>query len=396
MSEANSIHSNTNSAAAAPIRVTHLLHTMGYGGIETVLINWLRCVDPARVAIQMVVFANPGGTEEPFVEAAKAAGISVSKIPWSRRKPVFKAARELKPLLEAHGTQVLHTHNTYADVVGYVTRWRYPVSLVATIYVWTGQDFGFKRNMLQAISAFVIKRFDLLTVQCEKARQESADWGFAIESVKVLPSGYELPPPTEMSAAERRRLRSERGASEGTVVVCNVARLYPEKAQARMLRIWKGVARACPEAQLWIYGVGPLEAELRALCAELELADSVRFMGFASDLMQELKLCDVQLHPSFNEGIPIAICAGMASPLPIVATAVGGIPEVIVDGQSGFLLDVDDEAGIEARTIELIRDPALRARLSEGAQRFIDEEYSLEAAVRILAETYEALVPGGS
>lgn len=398
MSEQNSVATATYPSPYSPehrkikpIKVTHLLHTMGYGGIETVLINWLRYVDKSRVDVQMVIFANPGATEEPFVQAAQKHGISVKKIPWSRRKPIFKAAKKLVPYLKEHGTQILHTHNTYADVVGYVARRSCNVKLVATIYVWTGQDFGFKRNMLQAISAFVIKRFDKLTVQCEKARQESVDWGFTLDSVTVLPSGYEIPPAIELSDEERRRLRAERGATDNEIVVCNVARLYPEKGQSRMLKIWQRVAQASPQARLWIYGIGPLEEELKALCRELKIEDSVSFVGFANELMKELKLCDVQLHPSFNEGVPIAICAGMASPLPIVATAVGGIPEVIVDGQSGFLLDSDDEAGIEKRTIELIQDAELRRRLSNESLRFIEEEYSMQAAVRILAETYETL-----
>jgi glycosyltransferase involved in cell wall biosynthesis len=375
-----------------PIRVTHLLHTIAYGGIETVIINWIRYSRPEDLDIQLVVFANPGGSEQAFIEEARKHDLQVECIPWSRRKPVLKAARALRALMASHHTEVLHTHNAYAELVGLVTRRLHPVKLLTTVYVWAGRDFGFKRYVLQKMSAWLIKRFDLLTVQCEKAQTESKAWGFREEEVRVLPSGYEIQASAKLSTEKREAARLERGAKPGEVVVCNIARLYPEKGQVRMLHMWKRIVATHPQARLWIYGVGPLEEELLALWRELELQDSVKFMGFASDLMMELQLCEMQWHPSYNEGIPIAICAGMAAGLPIVATAVGGIPEVIKDERSGLLVDRDDEAAIQESTERLIADADLRKRLGTEARRFVVEEYSMEFAVGVLSDTYRELV----
>jgi len=290
-----------------------------------VLINWLVHAPTTDIDIQLVVFENPENTEDAFITEAEKAGLSVKKIPWSRSKPVFKSARALDRLLKEHGTQILHTHNAYAEMVGLIAGKRQKLKLVSTIYVWAGKDFGVKRYLLQKLGAAIIKRFDLLTVQCEKARDESTTWG--------------------------------------TIIVCNVARLYPEKGQARMLQIWRRIVNQCPNAVLWIYGVGPLQNELEELTRELSLNDSVVFKGFASNLMDELELCDVQLHTSFNEGVPIAICAGMATGLPI-----------------------------EDKTIELIRNPDMRKMLGNGAKSFIENEYSMSAAVTILVDTYRALL----
>ena len=379
-------------ASRAPIRVMHLLHTMAYGGIETVIINWIRYHKPTELDIRLVVFSNPGGSEQAFVNEAAKYGLSVSTIPWSRGKPVFRAAKALCGLMDAHQTEVLHTHNSYAELVGLAARRFRTFKLLTTIYVWAGRDFGFKRFVLQKLSAIAIKRFDLLTVQCEKARDESSAWGFNPENVRVLPSGYEIPRSEPLSDQERLECRAARGAGPADLVVCNVARLYPEKGQARMLRIWKQLMGEHPNAKLWIYGVGPLEEELTALHQELGLGDSVRFAGFASDLMMELQLCDMQWHPSYNEGIPIAICAGMAAALPIVATAVGGIPEVIKHEQSGLLVDRDDEAAIQLATARLMSDAGLRERLGNEARRFMNEEYSMEFAVGVLTSTYRELL----
>jgi glycosyltransferase involved in cell wall biosynthesis len=373
------------------LRVIHLLHTMAYGGIETVIINWLTAIDRTQVEPRLVIFANPGQTEEPFRQAAAARNLSVDLIPWSHSKPIFKAARALRQLCRKYHTEILHTHNTYADIVGYLAARSLKLKVISTIYVWEDGDFGIRRKLLQQIDAWVLRRFDKLTAQCQKTIEDSEKWGFRPTEVELLPSGFSLTP-AGLPPEERQRKRAERGASEQNIVVCNVARLYPEKAQDLMLHCWKRVIAECPHARLWIYGVGPLEEKLRQLCRELGLEETVSFLGFTSDLATELELCDVQFHPSHNEGIPLAICAGMAAGLPIVASNVGGLPEVIEHGKSGRLVPPGDTEGFCQELMALIRDPLQRKRLGEGARRFIQEEYSLTAAAKKLADLYRAIL----
>jgi glycosyltransferase involved in cell wall biosynthesis len=373
-----------------PLRVVHLLHTIAYGGIETVVINWLTAIDKTQVETQLVIFANPGETEAPFRKAAEAKGLQVNLIPWSRSKPIFKAACALRKLCLTGRADVLHTHNTYADIVGLIVGKSLNLKLISTIYVWSGPGFGLKRRLLQQIDAWVLKWFDKLTVQCEQARRDSKNWGFRPAEVELLPSGFRATPAI-LSKTERARLRWERGVSEKNLVVCNVSRFYPEKAHALMLHCWKKVIGQCPEARLWLYGVGPLEKKLLQLRKALDLEQTVSFRGFNSDITAELELCDIQLHPSYNEGIPLAICSGMAAGLPIVASNVGGIPEVIEHAKSGILVEAGDIEGFSEQLVVLIRDPRKRELLGKAARRFIKNEYSLEVAAQKLVEVYRSL-----
>jgi glycosyltransferase involved in cell wall biosynthesis len=373
---------------STPIKVTHLLHTMAYGGIETVIINWLININPEQVKANLIVFANPGNTEEPFILAAEEKGLHVETIPWGRGKPILKATKELGKLLDKHQTQILHTHNAYADIVGLIAGKRHGAKTVSTIYVWEDGGFGIKRKLIQQIDAWVLRRFDLLTAQCEKTIQDSADWGFDPEHLRLQPSGFHAHP-AQLSPDEREKLRAERGAQPDQLVVCNVARFFPEKAQDLMLRCWAKVIETCPGAVLWLYGIGPIEEELRDLAQQLKLEKHIQFMGFAKDLALELELCDIQFHPAHNEGIPLAICSGMAAGLPILASKVGGLPEVIKDNHSGLLIEGNDEEEFTRQMIRLIQEPQLRQRLGEEAFRFIKEEYSLEFAAEALEKTYQ-------
>jgi glycosyltransferase involved in cell wall biosynthesis len=378
------------------VTAVHLLHTIAYGGIETILINWhksLKGRSEASIKLSFVCFENPGHTEKAFLDAASAAGMSVRTIPWSRRKPVFSSGRKLASILRSENADILHTHNTYADLTGLVAARLAGVKTVSSLYVWS--DFGWKRNILQWINKWALRSFDGVTAQCECTLRDTWAHGVQRGKVRVLPSGFEVNK-VKFAPAERNERRQQLGAGPQDIVLINVARFYPEKAHGKLLSIFKGLVAENPNLKLWLLGVGPLDQELRAQSASLGLDGSVRFLGFRPDLEQLLKLADIQVHPSFAEGIPMATLSGMAAALPIVASSVGGIPEVLRHEVTGLLApgaghpDFDRSFTDSAR--RLILDSALRQRLGAGALRFIETEYSMETSLNNLEALYRDLL----
>ena len=367
----------------------HLIHTVAHGGVETILINWLTHLDRSQVDARLVVFANPGSTEQAFVDAAAKAGLPVKSIPWAKRKPVILATKKLVQILREDQIEIIHAHNLYAEIVGYLAARIVGCKILTTQYVWA--DFGWKRNIMQVIAARVIRRFDLVTSQCEETMRETTRRGVPPGIQKVLISGIE-PCHEWLTPRQRADERAALGIAPDELVLANVARLYPEKAQALLLKMFRTILDQRPKARLWILGVGPLEAELKALTAELKLGDAVRFPGFVRNPTRFLQLLDIQVHPSFAEGVPLALCEGMAAGMPILATAVGGVPEIIQTEKSGLLVPARDEHAFIEQCIRLIDDPALRARLSKGARTFIETQYTLDVAASHLVRTYEDLV----
>lgn len=365
-----------------------LLHTMAYGGVETLVINWLRTLDRSRIEPTIVCFANPGGTEAPFEEAARNAGLPVRKITWSQRKPVFAAAQELARIVSEVDAHVLHTHNTYAEVVGWLAARKSRVKLMTTLYVWS--DFGWKRNVQQWISARLLSHFDLVTSQCETTMAETIRRGVPVSIQKVLISGI---PTVETRNREglRSLLRKQLDCTDANVVLVNVARLYPEKAQDRLIRWFATIAALRPLTRLWIVGVGPLESELKSLVLELGLSERVTFLGFHNDLAPVFASSEIQVHSSRAEGIPLAICEGMAAGMPLVATAVGGIGEIVSHGESGLLVADNDGNAFISSVLKLVDDVPLRVSVGEQARTIARTRYSLERAAEMLASYYEEL-----
>lgn len=371
------------------VPVLHLVHTIAYGGIETAVLNWLGRLDRSRFEPHLACFANPDGSEAPFVEAAGARGLEVAKIPWGRHKPLVRSARALVRLLDERRIEILHTHNPYADFVGLAASRMRPVKTITTVYVW--DDLGWKRNVLQWLDRAAIRHFDVVSAHCEDTYRRTLEFGFAQEKVTTLICGYEAESAT-LSRDERRRGRAALGADEGDLVFANIARLWPEKAQDMLLRAFRRVADRHPEARLWIAGVGPSESALRALCTGLGLDDRVRFLGFVKDLPGLLALVDVMVDPAQAAGVSLAICSGMAAGLPIAATDVGGLREVLKPGHTALLFPKDDEDACVEAMLHLAQDADQRARLGGAAREFLATRYSLAGAVAAVEKTYDSLV----
>lgn len=371
------------------IGVAHLLHTVAYGGPETIIINWLRAENRELFDVHLICFADKNGSEKPFVEAAEAAGLSIHFIPWNRGKPIIQSARKLSAYIRENRIDILHCYNTYAEFVGVVTKHMTGVRLLTTKWMWGKLDW--KRAVLQKMERAILPQFDRVTAQSEFAAGLTPRSGGSRKQVEVLISGLEQPLylyTKEERLAERRML----GASSDNLVFLHLARFWPEKAHNVLLRSFRLVVDHEDHARLWLAGVGPLLEPTKRLVCELSLEKHVRFIGFCSDLSKLLPLVDAQIHSSNMEGIPLALCSGLSAGLPVASTSVGGIPEIIEDGVTGLLVPPGDPEQLASAAISLVRDGDLRNRLGSAAKRFMEQHYSLNAAVRRLETLYSEMM----
>ena len=371
------------------IRVAHLIHTMAYGGVETAVLNWLKTLDQSRFEVHLFCFANPGATETPFVEAAAAGGFTVECVPWGRSKPVFRAARVMAGHVRARGIDVLHCHNTYAQLVAVLTGRLTRVKTITTLYVWGA--FGWKRRVLQWLDRISLRFLDQVSAHCEQTFAETVQRGIPASRLRLLTCGF-TQEPVELPPGERDRARGELGAGPQDIVLINVARFWPEKAHDDLLKGFRMILNQRPNTRLWIAGVGPEEARIRALCEELHLSGNTVFLGFRKDLPRLLALADIQVHPSHMEGVPLAVCSGMAAGLPIVASGVGGLVEILRHEESAILIAPRHPEELAEAVVRLVDQPELGGELGRQARRFIREEYSLKAATERVEAVYEEVL----
>jgi glycosyltransferase involved in cell wall biosynthesis len=167
-----------------------------------------------------------------------------------------------------------------------------------------------------------------------------------------------------------------------------VAVLRPEKNHELFLRVAARVRREVPDAHYLIIGDGPRRPELETLASEFGIANCVHFLGQRADIPELLATLDVFILTSHNEANPVSILEALAAGKPVVSTRVGSIPETVINGETGFLIEPGDESAMSRRVAELLLDPAKAQRLGINGRRLVASQWSVDSMVA----GYEALV----
>jgi len=180
----------------------------------------------------------------------------------------------------------------------------------------------------------------------------------------------------------------------GQPVLGMIAQLIPRKGHRVALDALHELRDRQPDVRLILFGRGPEEAELRQRVRELRLDANVTFAGFRDDLPRVLPNLDVVVHPASMEGLGVSLLQAAACEVPVVATPVGGIPEIVVDGETGRLVPVGDAAALADVLGRLLVDPEERQRLGRGGRRRAVDRFSMNAMVEGNLEVYEGVLSG--
>lgn len=240
-------------------------------------------------------------------------------------------------------------------------------------------------HWLGALTLRLLKRPNVTFVAVStRIRADLLRRGFSPGQIRVLPTGIDSE--AYQMTAQSVRERSKRAAA-APVVVC-VAHLRYEKGQDILLHAWRTVHAQFPAARLVLAGRGPLEPQLRAMCAALGISEQVEFAGMIPDVRSILSGADMFVLPSRHEGLPNALLEAMASSLPCVATRVSGSEDVIVDGASGLLVPPEDPSALVSALTALLSDQTRARTIGEAGRQRIRQAFSMQQAAERLEELY--------
>ncbi|OGG44934.1 MAG: hypothetical protein A3F84_05725 [Candidatus Handelsmanbacteria bacterium RIFCSPLOWO2_12_FULL_64_10] len=207
------------------------------------------------------------------------------------------------------------------------------------------------------------------------------------ERVEVLHNGVDTTALDPARCAPRGEVRRELGISEEALLVTAVGRLAAVKNYPLLLRAFARAHRALPGIALAVVGEGEELAALKALSAELDIADRVRFTGFREDVPEVLRASDLFVHASLMEGLPNAVLEAMAMGRPVVATDAGGVPELVAHGETGLLTPSGDEEALTKALLRLLSAPEMRRGMGDAGRRRARQRFDQDAQVLKL-ETY--------
>ena len=362
-----------------PIRVLQLLQGLAIGGIERMVLDLVGGLPAGEYATSFCTFDRVGA----LADEVGAAGMPLHFRP---RRGAIDAGFVLwlARLLRRERIDIVHAHNATAFFYGAAA-----TSLVPRVrFLYTEHDRAFPTPLRErGLHAVLARRTHAVVTVSDTLRQNLVRYEcFPPAKVHVVKNGVQLSPPARTRDAMRRELALGARPTAGII-----ARLAPVKDHAFLLRAWKQVIAVVPDAVLLVVGNGSQEANLRALATELQLDDTVRFLGFRRDIPELLQCMDVFVLSSLSEGLSLTLLEAEAAALPIVATRVGGNPEVVIDGETGFLVPSGDEAAMASALARLLQDGALRARLGARGQAFYRAHFTLQSMVEGYDRLYRRL-----
>ena len=227
----------------------------------------------------------------------------------------------------------------------------------------------------------------------EAQRQYLVDeLGYPDDKIRIIHNGVD---PALFDVNTDRGVLAEFGFAEGDPVVGILAALRPEKDHATFLRAARIVIDEMPRARFLVIGDGATRPQLEALCSELRITPNVHFAGARDDVARLLRAIDVFALSSVTvECFPIALLEAMACARPAVCTAVGGIPEMINDGETGYLVPPKDPQQLAARLVSLLSDPQTARRMGRAGRDRVEAEFDLDRSVAAAQRAIEDVVCG--
>lgn len=207
----------------------------------------------------------------------------------------------------------------------------------------------------------------------------------------TIPLGLELDHFAVKNPSAREELRRQYGIPSNAFVVGMIARMVPIKRHEDLFRAIPAVLESYPDAYFLIVGDGELRADLEALAQELRITHRCIFAGFHRDLERIYQTVDLTALTSGNEGLPVAVIESLASGVPAAATRVGGVPELIEEGKTGYILEPYDVDSIAAGLKKAIGDPEKTRQMGGVAQEEILKKFSITRLVRDIDALYEEL-----
>ena len=380
------------------IAVTQVMASGAGGGAQVHVQNLVERLDPERFEIEVISLA-----DGPAVRRLRAIGATVHVVDESDDEAAFVRVVEL---LCARPPEIIHNHMYRAELIGTraalelerlgLTR-PYVVGTVHSSRVRGGPDRALLRRLTPSMDRLIaVSR----AIVAKLARE-----GRVGVPVELIYNGVDLKRYEYTEAC--CTLPEEYGFPEGAPLVGVVARLEPEKGHATLLEAWPAVLQAVPEARLLIIGEGSQRSDLEDQAEAMDLlgeqcsADKcvgtrgarpgakVLFTGLRDDVPAVTAALDVAVLPSYREAQGLAILEAMALRRPVVATAVGGVPEMIEHGRTGLLVPPRDAPALAAAIVRILRDHPLADTLARAGHDFVLESFSVERMAGAVARIYE-------
>jgi len=373
--------------------IAHILGGREMGGIATVVFSLLEEQSRAGSPILLTL------DDTTLAEMARQKGY---------RTDVFRASPLTAPvalyrvvrLLQREHVALIHTHSVLAHIFGYfIKKWMRKVCFLMHVHasiqreLVSQENVFLKRKIYAHAISVAFRSCDALIANSDAVRHDLIERGISAEKITVIHNGVDV-----------EKIRCAAGSSEvpGILseklgqnrIVGTLGRFTPIKNQKLLLLAARRIVKQHPDVLFLLAGDGKERGRLEQMGRELGLEDKLIFTGWLDSPYPVLSRMDILVLPSLWEGLGVTILEAMALGKPVVATMVGGIPEVVSDGETGLLVPSDDEEALASALHKLLSDPKLAHEMGRRGKIVVEERFPSTRTAREVEEVYESSMNG--
>lgn len=377
-----------------PIRVAYVLTPITFGGAERVSLHFLSNVDRNEIDLHLIALVRPWEEPPMLLDEVNRLGISYSTLPVAARPGndplrVFRVIWGLYRIFRQQSFDLLHTHGYFADICAL------PIAKLNRIR-WLSTCHGFistdrKLRLYNRVDLWVLRLCDRVIAVSDGIYEVLKGHGIDEDKITVITNAVPILSPATEDKWDPCNFRQQHGISKEAFVFAYVGRLSEEKGLHYLLDAMAELTRSYNRVRLILVGDGSQRKMLEQRAVELNLKQHISFVGFQKDVLPWLSIADCFVLPSLTEGTPMVVLEAMAAGVPVIATRVGGVPDVVADGVNGVLVPCKDVEALQASMSQIIANPQLRENYRREARKTVTSRYSIEPWSQKILHIYQKL-----
>jgi len=366
-------------------KILMLRSSTGVFGAERVILELAKGLTNSKFQPIIGVLENKSTSWADLATAAEKSDFQVKA--FKCRKPFdLRTALQIRKFIKEHQIATIHAHGYKANFYALMAVLFSKTSCVATCHPWTETDYSVKARLYTFLDKLWLKRMDDIVAVSGQVQQQLLTHKITAE---VIPNGIDIGRFNGHHKAGD--LRDSFGFSKSDIVIGTIGRLVPEKGYTFLLNCAKNICKKYSNAKFIFIGDGPLRDQLQQQVEELGLQSNVIFFGIRDDIPAIISVMNIFVLSSISEGFPMVLLEAMAAGKAIVATSVGEIPGIIVDGQSGLLVPASDSDALTTAVDILLSDKQKIAELATAAREEVLAKYSSTRMAELYMKHYEKL-----
>lgn len=373
------------------INIAYLLTPITFGGAERVNLNFLKNVNKDKFTIEPILFLRPWESECYFESEIKRLGFKYVEIPVAKSiKPdIFRVLRcfyLLINLINGKSYDLIHTHGYLADILGVLVSRICRVPIISTCHGFIND--GKKLSLYNYLDCFALRFFNKIISVSDPLKCDLINKRISEDKITVIENTPDLSHCLDDYSIKRDQIRNEINVSLNEILIGYIGRLSPEKGVRFLLESFKFLVDSSQIFKLVIIGDGHEIIELKEIVKSNNLSSKVIFTGFQKNISEWLAVIDIFVLPSLTEGTPMILLEAMGHGVPCIASAVGGIPNIIESGVDGIMIPPGKPEEISNAVRCLISDTAKKGIISNNAKEKILKKYNINNWTRKIENEY--------